>query len=499
MNPHGPPILSVTQLSNAIKYSLEATFPQIWLQGEVSNFKAQSSGHLYFSLKDAGAQISAVMFRASAATLKALPKDGAQVIVQGEINVYPPSGKYQLLVKELRLVGLGELLLKLEELKAKLHAKGWFNAEHKKPLPRFPRCIGVITSPTGAAIHDILNVLTHRFSGFKLMLNPVRVQGEGAAAEIVAAIEFFNRYKLADVLIVGRGGGSIEDLWAFNEEIVAAAIFASKIPIISAVGHETDICLSDFVADVRAPTPSAAAMMVIAEKEQQLVQLDHWKKRLVHCVRLLIKHDRQKLLGITRHPLFSSPYGLLGYWFQRTDDLRQSFDLSVRQTLIRQRNFLIAQHRQLQLLRPTARIAQFKEKLESLGRAIRKTVVSKVATLEHAIKQMDYKLKMSWRSHQLGRRKMFSAIGLQRQIDQVIQRTIVLRKERLKGMSASLHSIDPKNVLKRGYSILFNEIDDCVITSVITVKPGHKVKLLLADGKILTTANEVLKNEYSQS
>jgi exodeoxyribonuclease VII large subunit len=497
--PHGPPILSVSQLSNAIKYSLESTFPHIWLQGEVSNFKMQSSGHLYFSLKDSSSQISAVMFRGSASTVKVLPKDGAQVIVQGEINVYPPSGKYQILVKELRLVGIGELLLKLEELKAKLHAKGWFNAEHKKPLPRFPKCIGVVTSPTGAAIHDILNVLTHRFSGFKLLLNPVRVQGEGAAAEIANAIDFFNKYQLADVLIVGRGGGSIEDLWAFNEEIVAAAIYASKIPIISAVGHETDICLSDFVADVRAPTPSAAAMMVIAEKEQQLGQLNQWKKRLVHCLQLLIKHDRQKLTGITRHPLLSSPYGLLGFWFQKSDDLRQSFDFSVRQSLLRHRTFLGSLHRQLQLLRPTVRIAQFKEKLESLAAAIRNVMFNKVTTFQHAVKQIDDKLIMSWRSHQLGRKKMFSSVSLLRQLDQIAHRTINLRKERIKGMSASLHSIDPKNVLKRGYSILFNEIDDCVITSVETVKPGQKVKLLLADGKLLNTVNEVLRNEYSQS
>ncbi len=489
----GPPVLSVSQLTNAIKHSIESTFPHIWLQGEISNLKVQSSGHLYFSLKDADAQISAVMFRGSAASLKLLPRDGSHVLVQGEINVYPPSGKYQIIVKELRLMGVGELLLKLEELKAKLHAKGWFNAEHKKALPKFPRCIGVVTSPTGAAIHDILNVLTRRFSGFKLILNPVRVQGDGAAAEIATAIEFFNKHKLADVLIVGRGGGSIEDLWAFNEEIVAAAIFASKIPIVSAVGHETDVCLSDFVADVRAPTPSAAAMMVIAEKDQQFQQLNQWKIRLTHIIQLLIKHDRQKLYGITRHPLLSSPYGLIGLWLQRADDLRQNIDLAMRQSLIRQRSHLISIQRQLQALRPNSRIAQFKEKLLGLTKSITNAIGIRIANLQTSLNQADHKLLMSWNSQQLGRRKMFSANALQRQIDQILFRTISLRKERIKGMSASLHSIDPKNVLKRGYSILFNEIDDCVITSVKTVRPDQKIRLLLSDGELFTTVNEVLE------
>jgi exodeoxyribonuclease VII large subunit len=267
------PILTVSQLSQAIKLSLETAFPFVQLQGEISNCKPHSSGHLYFSLKDAHAQISAVMFRPDAATLKFTPKDGTQVIAIGEINVYPTSGKYQIVVRELRPMGIGELLLKLEELKMKITKLGWFRKEHKKPLPKFPKRIGVVTSPTGAAIQDMLNILTRRFSGFHLILYPVKVQGEGAAQEIAHAIEQFNHYELADVLIVGRGGGSIEDLWAFNEEVVAKAIFESKIPIISAVGHETDHCIADYVADIRAPTPSAAAEIVIAEKGQQLHHL----------------------------------------------------------------------------------------------------------------------------------------------------------------------------------------------------------------------------------
>ena len=301
---HPPSILTVSQLTNAIKHCLESSFPHVWLQGEVSNFKVQSSGHLYFSLKDQNSQISAVMFRTEASLLKVVPKDGAQIILRGELNLYPQTGKYQIVVRELRFLGLGELLVKLEELKAKLHAKGWFRSDIKKPLPKFPKTIGVVTSPTGAVIQDILNVLTRRFPGFHLVLNPVRVQGEGAAAEIAQAIRQFNEYQLADVLIVGRGG-DIEDLWAFNEEVVAEAIYMSQIPVISAVGHETDVCLSDFVADARAPTPSAAAALVIPDRHQLCHYLDQLRHRMQHVVLQHIRHDRQKLAGIQRHPLSS--------------------------------------------------------------------------------------------------------------------------------------------------------------------------------------------------
>lgn len=289
--------LTVSQLTQAIKSSLESNFPSILLQGEVSNSKLHSSGHFYFSLKDSGAQIGAVMYRSD---VKVIPKDGDQVIVRGDINVYPPSGKYQIIAKELRPVGVGELLLKLEELKVKLHKKGYFKKDHKRPLPKMPRRIGVITSPTGAAIQDILNILTRRFSGFHLILNPVKVQGEGAAQEIAQAIQQFNDFDLVDVMIVGRGGGSIEDLWAFNEEIVADALYNSRIPTISAVGHETDHCIADYVADVRAPTPSAAAEIVIAEKAHQLQQLGQIQQRMQQTLRHLIRHQMQQLEGVKR-------------------------------------------------------------------------------------------------------------------------------------------------------------------------------------------------------
>lgn len=487
------PLLTVTQLTNAIKHSLESTFPNVWLQGEVSNCKLQASGHLYFSLKDANAQISAVMFRSSAGGLKSIPKDGAQVIVAGEINVYPPSGKYQILVKELRFVGVGELLLKLEELKAKLYARGWFNAERKKPLPRFPKCIGVVTSPTGAAIHDILNVLTNRFSGFRLLLNPVRVQGEGAALEIAQAIDYFNRYKLADVLIVGRGGGSIEDLWAFNEEVVAAAIVASEIPIISAVGHETDVCLSDFVADVRAPTPSAAAMMVIAEKEQQLQQLAQYQHRLKLLMHQQMRHRRQQLIGIMRQPVFSSPYGLMGSWMQRADDLRQQLDLAVKQSLYNHRRHLESLQRQLHLLQPTVRLQQYRRSLNELDKSLQNLCKQQLNERRQALALTGDKLQTLWHSNLQAKRQKLAYVATLKQLDQNVKHTISIRRERLTSLINSLQSIDPKKLLERGYAILFEENGESVISSVHKVKPHQNILLQLGDGKILTTVKEVFK------
>ncbi|MCB1149824.1 MAG: exodeoxyribonuclease VII large subunit, partial [Chlamydiia bacterium] len=275
-----PQSVTVSALTEQIRNLLEPRFFGISVRGEISNFKKHSSGHLYFTLKDAKAQIGAVMFAASAGRLRAVPKDGDQVLVTGNLNVYPPHGKYQIVVEEMTPLGLGELLMKLEQLKLEIKRRGWFEKEHKKLLPPFPKRIGIVTSPTGAAIQDILNVLSRRFAGVEILLNPVRVQGETAAAEIAQAIEQFNKYQLADVLIVGRGGGSLEDLFAFNEEIVARAVFESAIPIICAVGHETDHCIAEYVADMRAPTPSAAAELVIREKGEILERLKNQKSQL---------------------------------------------------------------------------------------------------------------------------------------------------------------------------------------------------------------------------
>jgi exodeoxyribonuclease VII large subunit len=464
------PILTVSQLSNAIKMSLESTFPTVYLQGEVSNAKPHSSGHFYFTLKDAQAQIGAVMFRAEAQHLKALPKEGAQVLVRGELNVYPPQGKYQLIVKELRPVGMGELLLKLEELKVKLQKLGYFRKERKRPLPHLPRRIGVVTSPTGAAIQDMLNILTRRFSGFHLILNPVKVQGEGAAQEIAQAIQQFNAYQLVDVLIVGRGGGSIEDLWAFNEEVVAQAIYNSQIPIISAVGHETDHCIADYVADVRAPTPSAAAELVIADKAEQIKHLGQLQHRLHQALHHHIRHQRQRLAGLVRQPVLQSPYGILAPWIQKTDHLREEIEDSLKRTLERKKLTLESLQRHVQALKPTAKITHFRQRLASLDKSLQNALATQFLK---ARKQLD-------------KRSL---------IDPFLQRQIALCKERLAAMTAALHSIDPKNLLTKGYAIVMTDEGRSVVTSIHTLTPDQKVRILLADGQARATIQELALNE----
>ncbi len=439
------PVLSVSQLTTAIKLCLESSFPKVWIQGEISNFKRQSSGHLYFSLKDAESQISAVMFRGDATALKVLPKDGDNVVVRAEVNVYAASGRYQLLVRELRQVGIGELLIKLEELKAKIHKKGWFKKEHKKAIPKFPKCIGVVTSPTGAVIQDILNVLKRRFSGFHLILNPVKVQGEGAATEIAQAIRQFNESGLVDVMIIGRGGGSIEDLWAFNEECVAEAVFNSVIPIICAVGHESDHCIAEYVADVRAPTPSAAAEIVIAERAQQLDHLTQLQRRLQQTGFQQVRHLRHQLNGIVRHPVFTTPYALLGPWMQKLDHLRADIDGVVVAELKHKQVMMRGKKQLLHSLKPTAQIAFLKQKLDN------------------------------W----------------QRGIDHAMRHLIRQRHQHLNATAATLKAIDPKNLLKNGYSILFSEKEGTVIKSVREIEVAQEIRLMMMDGEALTTVKKV--------
>ncbi len=273
-------IFSVSQINKAIKTQLEGQFTHLWIQGEISNFKAHSSGHYYFSLKDDKAQINAVMFRGFNAKLKFRPESGMEVVVRGKISVYEPRGNYQVFCEAMEPVGAGALQKAFEQLKNKLDAEGLFGGSIKKPLPKFPKNIGVVTSPTGAAIQDILNVLGRRSKRAQVTVIPARVQGDGAAAEVVRGIQMANQVGGFDVLIVGRGGGSIEDLWCFNEEIVARAIHQSKIPIISAVGHEIDFTIADFVADLRAPTPSAAAEVVAKSELELLEKLQFYSRSL---------------------------------------------------------------------------------------------------------------------------------------------------------------------------------------------------------------------------
>ncbi|MCI5605139.1 MAG: exodeoxyribonuclease VII large subunit [Clostridia bacterium] len=260
-----PRIATVSQINGYIKKILDHNqiLNNVWVKGEISNFKNHYSGHLYLTLKDEGGVLKAVMFKSAAKMLNFMPQDGMKVMARGRVSVYEASGAYQLYIEEMIPDGVGDLYVAYEQLKKKLEDEGLFKQEFKKPIPRFPERVGVATATTGAAVRDIINVITRRYPLAEIIIYPTQVQGAGAAESIVKAIEYFNKHKMADTIIAGRGGGSIEDLWAFNEEIVARAIFASKIPIISAVGHETDFTIADFVADLRAPTPSAAAEIAV--------------------------------------------------------------------------------------------------------------------------------------------------------------------------------------------------------------------------------------------
>lgn len=302
-------IATVSQMNTYIKSLLDSVpiLKNIWIRGEISNFKKHFSGHMYLTLKDEGGVIRACMFKGANQHLAFMPENGMKVLARGRVGVYERDGQYQLYIEEMEPDGIGDLHVAFEKLKAKLREEGLFDESRKKPIPKFPRAVGVVTSDTGAAVRDIINILTRRYRYADIVLYPVRVQGDGAAKEICAAISYFNQAKNVDVLIVGRGGGSIEDLWAFNEEETARAVAASAIPVISAVGHETDFTICDFAADLRAPTPSAAAELATPSSEQLLSQLAQVKKRLAFLLVSTQKRRRERLLAL------QNAYGFTGF------------------------------------------------------------------------------------------------------------------------------------------------------------------------------------------
>jgi exodeoxyribonuclease VII large subunit len=331
-------ILTVTQLTYQIKNLLEGTFPDVWVEGEISNLSVPQSGHAYFTLKDEQSQVRAVLFRSSQRFLKFTLQHGMQVICRGRLSVFEPRGEYQLILEYIEPKGVGALQLAFEQLKAKLEKEGLFALDHKKPLPLLPQRIGIITSPTGAAIRDMLRIIRRRHPKMHILIYPVPVQGAEAAPAIVEAIRYFNGERNIDVMIVGRGGGSLEDLWAFNEETVARAIYASNIPVISAVGHETDYTISDFVSDLRAPTPSAAAEMVVKSEESFREFINSLESGLIRSIRQQIDLTRASLREFTR--LLGDPRRLLEQYAQRVDDLTGRLATGLRYHLRRDRALL---------------------------------------------------------------------------------------------------------------------------------------------------------------
>jgi exodeoxyribonuclease VII large subunit len=430
-------IFTVSELSLEIKGLLEKRFPDVWVTGEVSNFRGATSGHLYFTLKDASAQIRAVCFRNQARYLKFKPQDGISVIARGHLGVYEARGEYQLYVDYLEPAGIGALQLAFEQLKQKLAAEGLFDAARKKSLPALPRTIGVVTSPTGAVIRDILRILQRRFRNMNVTVFPVKVQGEGAAEEIAHGIEYFNKARTADVLIVARGGGSLEDLWAFNEESVARAIAASKIPVISAVGHETDFTIADFVADLRAPTPSAAAELVVHRKQDFIDELRERARRMGQVMRLKLSEAREQLTALRMHHVFQTMRTRLGERAQRVDDCVVELNRLVRVKLTEARQAWI--HTSAGLVR-----YDFHRLLK-----LKRAEIDERATKLHS----------------------------------EFARLLVERRNRLAQFDALLKERSPLTILNRGYSIT-RDAQGHIVRDAAQVAVGDDLSIRLARGEL---------------
>jgi len=434
--------LTISEINAAAREMLERAFPDTWVQGEISNFKAHSSGHFYFSLKDARAQISAVMFRGNNTHLRFKPADGLSVLARGRVSLYEARGSYQINVSWMEPLGLGSLQMAFEQLKARLKEEGLFDPERKRPIPALPRRVGLITSPTGAAVRDILRVLERRAAGLDVLIAPCRVQGEGAGREIAAAIEALNGIRAddrpLDVLIVARGGGSLEDLWAFNEEIVARAIAASRLPVISAVGHETDFTIADFTADLRAPTPSAAAEMVIRSREELVGRVTSARSRLGHAARHLVLERRNKVHALARSRAFARVESALASAQQRCDE-----------SLMRLGNVLLAQ-----LGRTRRRLGIASERLSP--RSLRAEVASR-------------------------RNRATVASGI---LHRVFSARLKTLREELASRQALLSSLSPLSVLDRGYAICQSSATGAIIASATAVAPGDEVRVRLSRGRI---------------
>lgn len=478
-------IWKVSEFTEQISTLLESAFRDVWIEGEVSNYRAAQSGHLYFTLKDARAQIRCVCFRDQVRGLKFRPEDGLHITVRGSLGVYEPRGEYQIYVSYIEPMGLGALQLAFEQLKRKLEAEGLFDEERKKPLPVLPRCIGIVTSPTGAAIRDILRVLKRRFANLRVQLYAVKVQGEGAAGEIAAALKYFNRAKLADVLIVARGGGSLEDLWAFNEEIVARAIAASDIPVITGIGHETDFTIADFVADLRAPTPSAAAEIVVRSRQELEAHIQAYFRDLVKEMRYLLSERRHRMRDLQAHRGFRQVELLMRRHHQQLDEL-----FSALGTLLR-RQLALAQQ---QLAKGSAQILSFdlRARATVLRRRIEQQRQSLRAGLERVVtrKQRQFSAA-SVRFAQADLRTRLER--LRRALDERsgnlrvrIDRLLIAKRRRLEAAALQLDERSPFQLLERGYAIAYDAAGQ-VLRSPDQVALGEDISVRLARGQVDAT------------
>lgn len=439
-------ILTVSELTQEIKDILEDKFPDIWVEGEISNLRVPPSGHIYFTLKDDFSQIRAVLFKMQARILRFLPEDGLQVICRGRVSLYEKRGDYQLILESIEPKGIGALQLAFLQLKERLEKEGLFDPTHKKPIPMVPQKIGIITSPTGAVIQDMLHILERRFENLHILLYPVRVQGEGASLEITEAIKYFNQWTEVDAIIVGRGGGSLEDLWAFNEEVVARAIYRSKIPIISAVGHETDYTIADFVADLRAPTPSTAAELVIRDKREIKNTLHYLGERLENETLQILEGYRTHLSHLIK--IFKEPKKRIEEYLLRVDDLISRLRLLCSWTLKRRGEGYAHLSESLHLRNP----------------------MQKVRNLRLLISEV------------------------KRRMGQNIKYSIKIRRQRVGGVIGKLDSLSPLSILQRGYSITRKLPSLQILRDIAYVKEGDKVEVKLSRGTLLCGVEKTEKS-----
>ncbi|MCD6048819.1 MAG: exodeoxyribonuclease large subunit [Verrucomicrobia bacterium] len=438
-------VLTVAELTGEIKRTLQKQIGQIWVTGEITNLRAQGSGHMYFTLKDAAAQLSCVLFRGEALDVREALRDGQKVVLNGDLTVYEPRGQYQLRVTAVELQGIGALQVAFEKLKQKLAAEGLFAPERKRALPRFPQRIGIVTSGTGAAIRDVIHVIMRRDPGLELMLASCRVQGAGAADEIACAIELLNQWSAAqepgqrlDLILVTRGGGSLEDLWAFNEEPVARAIFESYLPVISAVGHEIDFTISDFVADFRTATPSAAAEIITAEAMVAREFVLRTRQRLGQLARRRLNEQLDELDALAGRLARMHPRRKLNETLQRLDDLQFSLVRCARVQLREHQNRFARLLQRLSHIRPSAQIKQ--------------------------------------------RREVFGQT--ERRFQELAQHQLERLQARLQQAESKLRLLGPENVLQRGYSITMDAESGEIVRDAAKVKPGQKLKTRVKSGEI---------------
>ncbi|BBA33230.1 exodeoxyribonuclease 7 large subunit [Methylocaldum marinum] len=445
--PRPETVYTVSRLNRETRFLLNDCFGSIWIEGEISNLSTPSSGHVYFSLKDAEAQIRCAMFRTQSRSLDFKPENGDHVLIRAQVSLYEPRGDFQLIVEYMEETGDGLLLRAFEALKQRLATEGLFDSRHKKPIPGLPQCIGIITSPTGAAVHDVLTVLRRRYPSVSVIIFPVKVQGADAKFEVVKALAAADRLRLCDVLVVARGGGSLEDLWAFNEEIVARAIFECRTPVVTGIGHEIDTTIADFVADLRAPTPSAAAEAVTPDSTVLVARFERIDQQLCLHMKALLERNR-------------SAISILG--------------------------------RRLQQEHPSRRLQTQSQRLDQLELRLRKAMRSTLSNSDVRLRT-----QLALLSKHIPHRRVQMLDERRRQIQQrlcmAILRALEKQGQRVSGLAEHLQAVSPLATLTRGYAVVYKQDTGEILRSYRDIRPGERTETRIADGILVSRIEETRK------